>query len=652
MSSPRPARRLSVEELEGRDVPSFGTPWLDGSSLTLSFVPDGADISGRASNLFALLGSTTAQPQWQREILRAYQTWAVEANLNVGLVADGGQAMGVAGAPQEDVRFGDIRVGARPLAAQGVTGSAMAAAAGFDYNSKTWAGDLVFNSAYRFGVGGTPGQQSDIFSVALHEAGHSFGLPDQNTDPTSVMWARYQGVLSGLAPADVAALRALYGARADDGYEGASGNGTLATAYALGNLTALSADVTRAGDADVYKLVTPAAPWTTGLTVALKASGISLLTARVTILDAQGNVVAGAVTTNPLGNDLSVSIPNYQPSTTYFVKVEGATSDVFSVGSYVLKLNYAGYGPGGPDASATSAFNTNSESWAANDTPAAAMTLSPVRANKANTFTLSGSIAGPSDVDWYRITPTLPGVATGTLFLGTMTTTNGLLPTVAVYSAQGQLLPAVVTMNEGGAYEIQLANASGGATYFVRVAAADPAGPRSTGAYTLGATLAPVAPTAFQTAAGDTLSSADAVHYGQMQVTGDRLSQFALSASGGSTTAATAVRVTVFDAAGRAVFTLAVAAGRPVATGAVWLASGTYTVVFNAATQDGSAFQGLSASLSARKLTDPIDPYPVDPFAPPPPPQVPITVSPPAPTPPPPPIVDPISNPFAGLFAP
>ena len=646
-----PPRRLSVEQLEDRLTPSFGTAWFDGSSLTISFVPDGTDISGKQSNLYALMGATTSQPQWQREILRAYQTWAVAANLNIGLVADGGQAMGVAGAPQEDVRFGDIRIGARPLSAPGTPNSTAAGASGFDYDSKTWAGDLVFNSLYQFGIGGTPGQQYDLFSVALHEAGHSFGLADQNTDKTSVLYNSYQGVLLGLSATDITALRALYGARPDDAYEGATGNGTLATAYNLGSLTAVSADITRIGDADVYKFTTPAATTgANGLTLNLRAAGISLLTSKVTVYDALGNAVASAVATDPTNNNVTITLPNYQSATTYSVKVEGAGTDVFSVGSYVLQLKYAGANIG---TNATSAHNVNIraniETAANNGTLATAATLAPASAAKANTFVLVGTINSPTDVDYFKITSTAPVGFTGTLFLGTMTTTNGLIPSVSVYSAQGQLLPSVVTLNEGGSFGIQLAGATTGSTYFIRVSAANGASGYSTGAYTLGATLAPVAPTTFAQTAASTLTTAAATQYTQMQVAGDRLTQFTLSATGGSTTAATAVRLTVFDASGHSVFTLVAVAGRPIATGALWLASGTYTVVFNAATADGSAINSLGLVLSARTLSDPLDPYIEDPTAPPPPPLVPIVVAPPPPTTPPPPIVDPITNPFLGL---
>src|SRR5712671_774136 len=102
--------RLTIEALEDRAVPAtFGVPWSDPSHLTLSFVPDGTPIAGHTSSLFQTLNAVEPTAVWQNEILRAFQTWAVNANINIGLVADGGQAMGVAGNSQHDSRFGDIR---------------------------------------------------------------------------------------------------------------------------------------------------------------------------------------------------------------------------------------------------------------------------------------------------------------------------------------------------------------------------------------------------------------------------------------------------------------------------------------------------------------------------------------------------------------
>src|SRR3954468_6857134 len=100
---------LRLTRLEDRTVPAtFGSPWGDARHLTLSFVPDGTLVDGVASNLFqALPGQASA---WQAEILRAVQTWAQHANVNVDVVADAGQPLGAAGPIQGDTRFGDIRI--------------------------------------------------------------------------------------------------------------------------------------------------------------------------------------------------------------------------------------------------------------------------------------------------------------------------------------------------------------------------------------------------------------------------------------------------------------------------------------------------------------------------------------------------------------
>ena len=99
--------RLGVETLEARDVPAvFGTPWPDGQHLTLSFAPDGTAVGDTGSNLAAMLSALG--PNARRDALRAFQTWAVQANVNIGLVGDNGAVFGAGGEVQGDARFGDI----------------------------------------------------------------------------------------------------------------------------------------------------------------------------------------------------------------------------------------------------------------------------------------------------------------------------------------------------------------------------------------------------------------------------------------------------------------------------------------------------------------------------------------------------------------
>ena len=108
--------RFQIECLEDRAVPAtFGVPWGDARNLTLSFVPDGTTIAGHSSTLFQTLDATGPTAAWQQTILQAFQTWARNANINIGVVPDGGQPLGVAGDPQHDPRFGDIRIAAQPM---------------------------------------------------------------------------------------------------------------------------------------------------------------------------------------------------------------------------------------------------------------------------------------------------------------------------------------------------------------------------------------------------------------------------------------------------------------------------------------------------------------------------------------------------------
>src|SRR5439155_20600266 len=133
-------RRLNVMRLEDRDVPaSFGMAWPDPQHLTVSFVPDGTSANGGASGLFQTFNAAAPTAVWQAEILRAIQTWAASANINVSVVADGGQALGASGMQQRDARFGDIRIAARDEGPD-----ALAVTAPFDPLAGTRSGDILF----------------------------------------------------------------------------------------------------------------------------------------------------------------------------------------------------------------------------------------------------------------------------------------------------------------------------------------------------------------------------------------------------------------------------------------------------------------------------------------------------------------------------
>ena len=91
--------RPGAEALEDRGLmTTWGLPWADPQALTISFAPDGTAVAGRQSQLFQTLDSELGAGNWEGSILKAVQTWASNANINVGVVPDGGEPIGSPGA--------------------------------------------------------------------------------------------------------------------------------------------------------------------------------------------------------------------------------------------------------------------------------------------------------------------------------------------------------------------------------------------------------------------------------------------------------------------------------------------------------------------------------------------------------------------------
>jgi hypothetical protein len=77
-------------------------------------------------------------------------------------------------------------------------------------NPEPIAGDLHFDDDEPWGIG----EGTDLFSVALHEAGHALGLPHSDK-PGAVMYPYYRRI-GGLTAEDISAIRELYAARTAD----------------------------------------------------------------------------------------------------------------------------------------------------------------------------------------------------------------------------------------------------------------------------------------------------------------------------------------------------------------------------------------------------------------------------------------------------
>jgi hypothetical protein len=610
MRAPRP--RLGVEVLADRCLPTmFGIPWADPNHLTLSFAPDGTATPYGPNSLYATLGASVPTASWQRDVLRAFQTWAVNANIDIGLVADGGQPLGAVGAVQWDSRFGDIRVAAAALSP-----SLLGSGSPFSWSGTTLSGDVVFNNSASFGIGLAPSRY-DIYSLMLHEAGHVFGL-DHSTATGSVMneCYRYQ---TGLSAVDIANLRALYGIRVADPSDAAvvGGNDTMARASTLPRDSLLSSrylvtgDLTTLSDADFYKLSVPAVTGALGVSVRLQAAGLSLLAPSVTVYNGAGQVVTSGLSMDPLNNDLSLRFSASLLGGTYYIKVASATQDVFGIGGYRLAVDYISLGtllvPLTPLLSPIVDGHTD-------DSLGLPRLLSPTPKPAPDDrfdFTFAGAIEDSADVDRYKIhAPAMAG--TGPVNMNVMVwaiETDGLDPRIQVYDAtNGRPVAFQVLANDDGVMTVQVPNVNAADDYIVSVLARSPGGTKGTGSYFLAADFNRFALTQFDGVSSGTVN-AGGMKSGKLTITEASTFEFALSAEvfvGGTG----GVIMTISDASGQAILTLSVDAGQPTVTAVHYLTEGTYTIRYSF--RAGGTAQALEYDLFLLQLSDGAGPYPTN----------------------------------------
>ncbi len=329
---------------------TFGIPWPEPRSLSVSFPSDQVAVGAFQNVLRATLDDVTDRKVWQEATLRAFQTWSVVSNINVGLVTDRGDAFGAIGLSSNDPRFGEFRVGAFPQE------NVLANALPLQPYAGTWSGDLLLNSNvhYFLADGQTTGPVQvpppnekgaaiELFSVLLHEAGNALGIPD-NSIPGAVMNGNYSGPNRQLKASDIASIRQLYGPRRDI-YEpvsnsspgratpmlepaGFSGQAPIAQLGSLNN----------PNDIDYYRFIPLAG--SEKVTIRLVAAGISLVKAKIEIQDRFGNKIADAKADSIFENNLELEVGSLRDHSALLIKVSSNTSDVFGVGDYRLELDY------------------------------------------------------------------------------------------------------------------------------------------------------------------------------------------------------------------------------------------------------------------------------------------------------------------------
>lgn len=620
---------LNLESLEDRRTPAvWGNPWPEPERLTLSFAPDGTQVSGQTSRLFQELDSVLPRATWQREVLRAFQTWAQYGSINLSVLTDNGRAFGSLDLLQGGGTQGDIRLASVPL-----SHSELAVAAPFDLLGD-WSGDVLLNTNYDFNLGGGTNLY-DLFTVFLQESGHVFGLAN-SADLTSAMNTQYQGVRSGPNAADIVALQSLYGVRKPDRFDALRGNDTLATATPVKFISdadqlrdvdlaqasppwVVHGDLTSAADVDFYRIQLPSGQ--NDFWVELRTSGLSLLTSRVTVLNSAFRTVQTTPATDPMQGDLAVFVSNATPGATYYIKVEKAQKDVFGIGSYHLAVGKEAHEALFPS---TPSFLNDDRPDDDEDELGPLVPLPP-RVNTVGAqwdYTYRASVSYAHDVDRYLVTaPTAPTGSSAMVVSVWGLETDKLEPKVTVYDTSAIPVPVAtqVVRNDRGFYTVQVVGVAPGTPFEVRVEAADPQGSYKEGNYLVGVDFVSNA-IILESFVGGTLTSAVKQRAHELRLTETRLFHLALSADTGGSSVEAAVRVTIYNAARQVVATLVAKAGETTSLN-VLLAPGNYTVRFAAGTRNSSdTLPALTYGLKGLPRNDPIGPVPVPPSPTPPPP--------------------------------
>jgi hypothetical protein len=620
MTRMRRTRKLQLEALEPREVPAiFGIPWANAENLTISFAPDGTKIAGYSqseieqdSKLFNELNSGGNSSTWQIEILRAFQTWAVQSNINIGLVSDSGNPFGPEGLSSGTVQGGDFRVGALSLSPD-----VIAISQPYNPLSGTWAGDILVNTTKDFTTSAQSGRY-DVFSTFLHEASNALGLGD-STDPTSVRYGSYNGIRTTLNAADIAAIQGLYGGvRKADLYDAVVSNGTSATASilipTLGNAgssgsrygATVRGDLTTQSDVDWYTY-TPVAG--TEMSFRFQTQGLSLLSGRISVYNQSGTLLHTVSQSSPLAaSDLAFTLSG---ATSYRIKIEKARSDVFGIGTYLLKIG-ENYEPSSSLPSTTT-VQMLGQDGNTNDSLGTATPLQPF-IEAGNLVYRARAEINSTDRDYYQIV--VPSTSSPSMTVVIQPPTSyTVFAKVTVLDASGQTVAAEILSNgDGGRYVVQVANPKPFGVYFLLVESVGMKGSYLAGEYEVRVDFTtPVVERT--TVLQGSLNNATRKDHLTLDVGEARVYHFSLDAESGSSVSS-GVRMTIFDSNGKVVGRLTARAGETV-TGTFLLKAGTYYIRVEGVTS-ATALPTLNFRLRGIVISDPIDPYlPADPTDPP-----------------------------------
>ena len=375
-----------------------------------------------------------------------------------------------------------------------------------------------------------------------------------------------------------------------------------------------------------------------GVTIRLLTAGISLLRPHLAGFDSHGNVLGDAQSTSSTGDVLTLHLNTVDPNAEYFIEVQGATSDVFGIGSYglsvsfdsnstvttagidaVLRGPYQSLDPNDINAIfvGTTDLFLNSDNGA-NDTAGNATQLVPSPGYARNShYEVIGSIATPTDSDYYRIQRADNPPAGQSLVL-TVTAraldVNGTTPRIEILDGGGRAVAQQILANGAGMFTVQAGGLSGGGNYVIEAGPNTAVGSPTTGNYAVVAQFGTTAAQGSTLATGTVDSPASSQSF-NLYVGVSQLMHLVLSANavGGPAAAGSAVQMTVMDASANVVYNLTAAAGDTVSGAALFLTPGPYELRFTSISPNGALSPPLAFSLLGEEISDPIGTVVADP---------------------------------------
>jgi hypothetical protein len=471
---------------------------------------------------------------------------------------------------------------------------------------------------------------SDLYAIMLHELGHSFALPD-SIDPTSVMSEQPAPPVSQLSPSDVSAIQALYGPPDSS----LNGHDSLATALPIPTPQSFDGStpiVAYGGINSTQTLViysyTPPSKVHGGVTVRLVTAGLSLLDPLVSVVDASGELLGSASSTDVGGGAVTVQLAAASPGSTYYVEVQAATPGPFDSGRFGLVVSFNNDEEEvsasrvdsvlrGPYESLTAdqiaqLFGESEGVFAGGQVPgnslATAVDLAATPGFASDTrFQAVADLRQLPTQGYYRFqAPAATGNAPLVFTAGLdMSASQGNGGQIDLLDSSGKVVPSVVLMHAGGVETIQATGLTPGATYFLRISTSG--GDDSEGGeqavlvadFLQGPNIDPTIET-------NTLTAASPQATSMLFVARSQFFQIQLTASTIASDDGGAVEMTILDQSGNVLLDITARAGGAAAVGYVMLRPGPYTIKFSALWGEDDASPALTYLVQGHPLSDPI----------------------------------------------